>query len=358
MATKKQATRRTTTTIEETPDDEREELDPFERARLDFSGELGVKLTIYRYDDGDTAYLKRVPYDPESIDEEWIRKKWGAGSYQLRFLDEKGVRHWSKVIHIASDATPGTAPAPASSADGMLLDTLRRQNEIMLQAVLARATAPAAAASAGGSDAIVALIQGMQAQNAELLKSSLNRPDVSSTILQVLERGMSLAAEQRLDAEGGWMAQAARIAKELLPAISEITRARATAMQTVRTLPGAPHPPAGLPPGGAPPMNGATTTNPPSSPPNVATPDGIDIDELIRSYAPSILEAISNQADPADVADTILGFIPPAFYDAFETLTPERAIRAAPALSQHRAYVEQLVAAMRDSNPSDEEGGS
>lgn len=356
MATKKKpTTRRTITTIEE-PNDERDELDAFDRARLDFSGEPGVKLTLYRYDDGETAYLKRVAYDPGTVDEEWIRKRWGAGSYQLRFTDEAGSRHWSKVIHIATDETPKAAAPVVPSSSSEYIETLRRQNEIMLQAMLARANAPAGAPAVGGTEAIVALIQGMQAQNAELLRASLNRPDVSSTILQVLERGMSIAAESRLDAEGGWMAQAARIAKELLPALSDLTRARTEAMRHLPATgagPGVPANPPGLPPGGGAPSPGVNGETKPAPTPE-AKADTIDLDEVIRNFSPSILDAIQTGAAPEDVADSILGYIPPAYYDTFEQLSADRAIRVAPALSQHRGYVERLVAAMKDSGGEEE----
>lgn len=371
MAAKK-GTRRTTTTTVEEPElgAEAEELDPFERARMEFSGEPGVKLTVYRYDDGETAYLKRIPYDPDTVDEEWVRKKWGPGSYQLRFTDERHTKYWSKIVTIAADqAAPapgfpaGAAYAPSpSSAETQLLDTLRRQNEILLQSILARLNAPAPAASGGDGSAMVTLIQGLSNQNTELLRASLNRPDVSATILQVLERGMSIAAEHQLDQEGGWMAQAARIARELLPALTEMSRARqatgpgavvapapGTAIPTVPALPagnpaGAPAPTSS--PSSGSPVNGQATAG-----------GGIDLDELVRNFAPSILEAIEKGARPEDVADSILGYIPPALYDVFRDLTPDRAIRVSPALSQHRPYVQELVAALRSGADDDEEEG-
>jgi hypothetical protein len=81
-----------------------------------------------------------------------------------------------------------------------------------------------------------------------------------------------------------------------------------------------------------------------------------DLDEIIRNFSPSILEAITQGAAPEDVADSILSYIPPALYDSFEQLSTDRAIRISPALSQHRDYVERLVAAMKD--PGADEGES
>lgn len=356
MAAKKQATKKTTTTTVEEPTGETEELDAFDRARQEFSGEPGVRLTVYRYEDGEIAYLKRVPYDPAAIDEEWIRKKWGPGAYQLRFTDDEGSRRWSKIVQIAADVSPADAPArtTASPAEALFIETIRKQNELMLQAMLAHGAAPPPAA--GGSDALVALVQGMQAQNLELLRSAVNRPDISATLLQVLERGMAIASESRADAEGGWLAQVARIAREVLPSMAEMARARAM------TPPMMPPPLGAVPvvgagstnrpglPAGAPPGNGAPL---PSAPPSPSSPP-LDLDELVRSYAPSILDAIENRAAPDDVADAILGYLPPALYDELAPLTAERAIRAAPALSQHRGYVEQLVAALREAIEEDD----
>lgn len=366
MAAKKAPTRKTiTTTVEEpTAHDASEELDAFDRARLEFSGAAGVKLTIYRYDDGEVAYLKRVQYTPETIDEEWIRKRWGAGSFQLRFVDENGARQWSRVIHIAADTPPSSPTSSSPSSADHVLEMLRRQNEIMLQGILARAAAPASSGGGGGMEAIVALIQGMQSQNAELLRASLNRPDISSTILTVLEKGMSIAADRQFEAEGGWLAQVARIAKEVLPTVSEIARARAT-MPMPGTLPvvGAG---VGLPPGlpaGAPvapppasPTPGAPVNGAPASPnPSPPASSPVELDELVRNFAPSILEAIANGAKPEDVADEILRHLPPAFYTVFDELTPERAIRVSPAFSQHRDYIEALVASLKDTGEGEEE---
>jgi hypothetical protein len=346
MATKKKTT--TKTTVEE-PE---KELDAFDRARLDFLGESGVKLTIYRYDDGEAAYLKRVQWS-ESIDEEWIRKKWGPGTYQLRFVDEGGERRYSQVVQIAADVPPATPPAAtsASSSESLFIETIRRQNELMLQAMLARSTSPSP--GAGGNEALVALVQGMQAQNLELLKSTINRPDISSTLLQVLERGMAIASESRADSEGGWLAQVARIAKEVLPSVAEMARARAM------TPPPGTIGVAGAGVSGNPPMSTSQPALPPGAPPanGAPAPSGFDLDELVRGYASVILDAARAGTKPEDVADAILGFIPSALWDELEPLTAERAIRVAPALSQHRGFVELLVGSLKDAIREDDDRG-
>lgn len=350
MALKKKATRKTTTRVEE-PIDLEDELDAFDRAKRDFAGAPGVKLTVYRYDDGEIAYLKRIVYDPATVDEEWIRKKWGPGTYQLRFTDEDGSRVWSKVVQIASDASPADAPrsGPGASGDALFIATIQKQNEIMLQAVLQGLRAPGA--PTGDQAALVALIQAQAAQTTAILSSALNRPDISTTLLSVLERGMAIASEHQADAEGGWLAQVARIAKDVLPSMAEMARARAMPMPP-GTMPvagaGASSPPAlpaGAPPGAPPKANGAPAPAGPL----------LDVDELTRSYAPAILEAIEKGTTPDEVADVILGYLPPAVYDELEALTSERAIRAAPALSQHRPYVEQLVASLREAIREDSE---
>jgi len=351
MATKKKATRKTTTKVEE-PIDLEDELDAFDRAKRDFAGAPGVRLTVYRYDDGETAYLKRIAYDPATVDEEWIRKKWGPGTYQLRFTDEDGSRVWSKVVQIASDVSPD-APrgGPGANGDALFIATIQKQNEIMLQAVLQGLRAPGA--PPGDQAALVALIQAQAAQTTAILSSALNRPDISTTLLSVLERGMAIASEHQADAEGGWLAQVARIAKDVLPSMAEMARARAMpGPMPPGTMPvagaGASSPPA-LPAGAPPKANGA-----PASPPAPAGPL-LDVDELTRSYAPAILDAIGKGTAPEEVADVILGYLPPAVYDELEALTTERAIRAAPALSQHRPYVEQLVASLREAIREDSE---
>jgi hypothetical protein len=193
----------------------------------------------------------------------------------------------------------------------------------------------------------------MQAQNLELLRNAVNRPDISSTLLQVLERGMAIAGEARADSEGGWLGQVARIAREVLPSMAEMARARAAMPPPPGAIPlaggGAPPPAllANAPPSPGPGPNGAPAPAPSPGP-------GIDLDDLVRGYAPAILDAVRAGTPADDVADTILGYLPPALLDELEPLTAERAIRVAPALSQHRGYVEQIVSSLKDALREDD----
>jgi hypothetical protein len=368
VTSKKQAARKrtTTTTVEEPRTEDEEPLDAFERARAEFSGGPRVTLTIYRYDDGATAYLKRVGYEPEVVNEEWIRKKWGPGSYQLRFMDpENPSTRWSRVVEIAADVPSGT-PSPAAPALGetFVLSMLQRQNEIMLQALVG--SRGAAAAPAGG-DAFGKLIEGMQAQNTELLKASLARPDMSSTILTVFEKGLQIAGEAKLESEGGWLAQLSRAARELIPALAEMSKMRAAGPVVypgvvTATTPRAPALPAGKQNGGENPPSGFVSTAPaPSSPPpgpSAPSPNSATspADEAVRQFAPQILEAARGGASPADVAEGILQAIPPMFYPELDTLTPEKVFSAEPGLEAHRAFVEELLAALKE--PDDDNDGA
>jgi hypothetical protein len=350
--------------VEEPRSEDEEPLDAFERARAEFSGGPRVTLTIYRYDDGATAYLKRVGYEPEVVNEEWIRKKWGPGSYQLRFMDpENPSTRWSRVVEIAADVPAGQAPAQATPALGetFVLSMLQRQNEIMLQALVAGGARGAAAAPAGG-DAFAKLIEGMQAQNTELLKASLARPDMSSTILTVFEKGLQIAGEAKLESEGGWLAQLSRAARELLPALAEMSKMRgAGPVVYPGVVATTPRTPPALPAGktngepSSPPGPGFVATAP-SSPPasSSLSPATSPADEAVRQFAPQILEAARGGASPADVAEGILGAIPPMFYPELDALTPEKVFSAEPGLEAHRAFVEELLRALKE--PDDDDG--
>lgn len=373
MTKKKATATRKTTTIEtefpaqvaETDDD----LDLFERARLEFSGASRVKLTIYRYDDGETSYLKRVDYDPETIDEEWIRKRWGAGAYQLRFLDSENPQsRWSRVVTIAPDAPTAAAGAAGNqSSDHFLLETLRRQNEILLQAVIGRAGAPASS----GGDVLGKIVEGMQAQNTALLQASLARTDMSGTLLTFFEKGLQIAADAKSESEGGWLSQIGRVAKDLLPALQEVAKMRADAPRAypggvTPTTPRNPPPPgllvAGKPTNGetlagagAPVSGGFVATAP--APPPLETESDV-LEQSIRSFAPQILEAIQQGSTPEDVASAILDAIPPRFYGEFSAVTPELVFRAAPELAGARGFVVELVKALREEAGGDEETGA
>jgi hypothetical protein len=306
--------------------------------------------------------LKRVGYEPEVVNEEWIRKKWGPGSYQLRFMDpENPSTRWSRVVEIAADV-PATSLAPAVPALGetFVLSMLQRQNEIMLQALVGAR----GAAAAPGGDAFAKLIEGMQAQNTELLKASLARPDMSSTILTVFEKGLQIAGEAKLESEGGWLAQLSRAARELLPALAEMSKMRAAGpvvypgvvATTPRTPPALP---AGKTNGepSSPPGPGFVATAPSSPPaPNSPSPTTSPADEAVRQFAPQILEAARGGASPADVAEGILGAIPPMFYPELDTLTPEKVFSAEPGLEAHRAFVEELLRALKEQD--DDDGGA
>jgi hypothetical protein len=347
--------------VEEPRSKDEEQLDAFERARAEFSGGPRVTLTIYRYDDGATAYLKRVGYEPEVVNEEWIRKKWGPGSYQLRFMDpENPSTRWSRVVEIAADV-PASSPAQAAPALGetFVLSMLQRQNEIMLQALVG---ARGAAAAPAGGDAFAKLIEGMQAQNTELLKASLARPDMSSTILTVFEKGLQIAGEAKLESEGGWLAQLSRAARELLPALAEMSKMRgAGPVVYPGVVATTPRTPPALPAGktngepSSPPGPGFVATAP-SSPPASSSPSPATspADEAVRQFAPQILEAARGGASPADVAEGILGAIPPMFYPELDALTPEKIFSAEPGLEAHRAFVEELLAALKE--PDDDDG--
>jgi hypothetical protein len=362
MTSKKQAARKrtTTTTVEEPRTEDEEPLDAFERARAEFSGGPRVTLTIYRYDDGATAYLKRVGYEPEVVNEEWIRKKWGPGSYQLRFMDpENPSTRWSRVVEIAADV-PASSPATPALGETFVLSMLQRQNEIMLQALVG---ARGAAAAPAGGDAFGKLIEGMQAQNTELLKASLARPDMSSTILTVFEKGLQIAGEAKLESEGGWLAQLSRAARELLPALAEMSKMRAAGPVVypgvVATTPRTPPALLAGKTNGEPnsPGPGFVATAP-SSPPASSSPSPATspADEAVRQFAPQILEAARGGASPADVAEGILGAIPPMFYPELDALTPEKVFSAEPGLEAHRAFVEELLAALKEQD--DDDGGA
>jgi hypothetical protein len=362
VSSKKQAARKrtTTTTVEEPRLEDEEPLDAFERARAEFSGGPKVTLTIYRYDDGATAYLKRVGYEPEVVNEEWIRKKWGPGSYQLRFMDpENPSTRWSRVVEIAADV-PTSSPAPASHALGehFVLSMLQRQNEIMLQALVG---ARGAAAPAGG-DAFAKLIEGMQAQNTELLKASLARPDMSSTILTVFEKGLQIAGEAKLESEGGWLAQLGRVARDLIPALAEMSKMRGTVgpvypgVVTATTPRTPPALPAGKPNGEPSSPPGFVATAAASPPATPSPPTSSSADEALRQFAPQILEAARGGASPAAVAEGILQAIPPMFYPELDALTPEKLISAEAGLEAHRAFIEKLLAALKE--PDDDDDGA
>lgn len=367
--------RTTTTTVEEAPTttvDERDELDVFERARLEFSGAPSVKLTIYRYDDGATSYLKRVDYDPEAIDEEWIRKRCGAGEYQLRFSDPENIEaRWSKIVSIAEDALPNQQPQGPSLGESLLMTTLQRQNEIMLQAFVAGRSGGGASAPAG-NEVMVKLIEGMQAQTNTMLQTALNKPDASASFLTIFEKATQLAADSKLDAEGGWFAQVARAAREILPALAEM---RST-MPTPPTVPGTtvptlalpaptpPTPPAKVNGGDKPPSHRFVSTGPPNPPPSEPTPPSNpppEADEervandAVRQFAPEILQAIEEGAAPRNVAKEILDSVPRNYHYAFGHLEIERIIQTEPRFAQHRPFVSEVVNHLKYEDVEDDE---
>jgi len=349
--------------VEETPI---EELDPFDRARIEFAGvETRIKVTILRYEDGTQKYLKRVDYYPDKIDPEWIRKKWGAGSYLLRFHDADNPRRgWSQVLEIAADESEHRSAAPSSSGIDMT-QILFEQNKIMLQGLLS-ANRSAPAGGGGGSDpALLELVKGLQAQNNVMLQSALNRgggDGGADTFLGIFEKSLQIAADAKTDSEGGWLNQIGRIARDLLPALAEFQKMRppAPAGSPAR----APMMPAPLLESNNPATPASSSDEPPITRPGAAPRNGAPkpapassggeqeednmMEEALRQFAPEIVKAIEGGARPQDVADGILDSVPPMFYSEFEKLKPEDIIRFSPTLQPHRGFVSQLVEQLKN----------
>lgn len=76
--------------------------DPFERAECKFSSCYDAKLTVSRYlGGGREKYLCRVQYTPEIHTPDWLRDRFGPGTFRLRFGRTGNPREWSQVFSIA-----------------------------------------------------------------------------------------------------------------------------------------------------------------------------------------------------------------------------------------------------------------
>lgn len=323
---------KTVTVEEEQP--EILQADPFERARAEFSasdvGEL--KLRVDRYEEGEQRekYLRQVNYNPEVHNNDWIRKTWGPGSYLLRFYDSTR-RGWSKVVDLAADAPLATPPAPTGTAHDELFAMLREQNAVMMQALLAGRTAPAAGGMAEG--VLLKLLEGNNELNKTLLSSMLNRGDTTATLLSTVEGITKVASELSSEQDGSWLGTIRAIAKEFMPVISQMVQARP------RVAPGAPALAAGAPP-------------PPAGPGDMMH----FLDEVLRQYAPALLNAAQQGASAEDVADDILGEVPPKYYPMFDSLAADRILALEPRLSPYQTFVAEIVRLLKQRDFEGEAG--
>lgn len=360
--------RKVETTITEGAEGQRDELDPFELAVEEFGGSPSIKLQVYRYDDdGHQAYLRQVAWNPEHHDLDWVRSKWGPGTYLLRFHDRNQRNHTrSKVVTIAADTS--SAPPPASSAPSPtaandatreLLEVFRKQNELLLSAIIARKEGGGESSS---SEILLKALEGNQTLNNTLLSHALSRGDTTTQIFEVFQRGLQLASELKTESEGGWLTGLRGVAKDLMPVIQEIVKQRANAPIPVESRPVPP--PAAL---NAPRVANAPLDGPAGMPanrerqepeaerPRTAQGAGQSEAEMAKqtiqmflgATAPMLAAAAQRGESPQNVADELLGEIGPNYYPLLAELTANQVIDQAPMLGQHRRFVEEVLQAIQ-----------
>lgn len=329
-----------------------DEDDPFRIALEEFGESEALTLQVYRYDSmtGKARYAKSVPFERKLHGLDWLQKFFGAGDYLLRFYDSEGK---SKNRTVSVDDPPGAkreseAPA-ATNRNDELVSVLREQNSIFLKALLDRG--PAAAAT--DSPVTLKILDA-------LLPSALAKPDISGPLLSMLEKGIGIAMEAKGEGEGGMAGLIRTVARELSPVLQEFARARMMAppMPPVRVtqppMPAFPMPsPSPAPAPATPPAPASSPPAPPSSPDEVAK-------AIVEVGLPVIEQAWQTKEKPEDVADWILGEVPPNYYEQLEGLTYERVTAMNPRYGQiDRQWLEQVLSRVRAEAGSSggEEGG-
>ena len=309
------------------------EDDPFERARQAFGDDpQGVRLEVYRYDAENLRhkYVKGFPWNRAIHNQDFIRERWGPGCYQLRFRSAED--NWTQVVDIDRDANPvvpTTAPTPSSSF-GMekLVEVLIAQNSMLLQAIVTR--------SGGGTDTtlIAKMMEGQQALTTSLLTSSLQKSDTTQNLLGALEKLTKFASEMQSESDGGLVGTIRGLVKDFAPVISEVIK----------------NPPRALPPGAATvPVNGIG-----GSSPTGGDVSGM-IDIVLRQYLPELKAAAERGEAPEELAEEILGEIPPRHYRHFDSLTLDRILSLDPHLKMHEAWIARVVECLHTRDTGEEE---
>lgn len=327
--------------------DEDHENDPFKIALDEFGEGEALTLQVYRYDPmtGKARYAKSVPFERKLHGLEWLQRFFGAGDYLLRFYDSEGK---SKNRTVSVDDPPGAKrepePSPAAASNAELVSVLREQNTIFLKALLDRGSGSSTPATE--SPVTLKILDA-------LLPSALAKPDISGALLTMLEKGIGIAMEAKSEGEGGMAGLIRTVAKELAPVIQDFARARMMAppMPAVRVTPPPMPMPAFPPPAPSPTPAPAT---PPSSPaPALPTsPEEAGkamVDGTVQMGLVVVERAWREEEKAEDVADWILGEIPPNYYEHLAELTYDRVASINPGYTQiDRQWLEEVLSRIRE----------
>lgn len=347
-----------TTEIYDRPEPaEAEASDPLEVVAEHFGADVaGISLQIYRLspDDPKPHYVKAIAFDADVHSLDWIRRHFGAGEYQLRFVRGRGPGD-SKTVTVAIDPETLTPQAGAAvPLQDEFLKLMREDRNLFLTALLRERT-PLAGAPAQDMSLWLKMLEGNQARELEVLRAALGKGDLSGTVLDVAQRVVGLIGEGRAEGgEGGWLSTLRTVIKELGPVLQQMARPTVPAM---RVLPGGgpvvsfPAPalpataPAFEPAPPAPPQPGPSAPPVPPAPP---TGDQL-LAAFLRTASGEIFPAARRKENPEETGDWLLGEVAPNYYPLITELTYDRVIALEPSYRElDRAWLEKVIAALKE----------
>lgn len=327
------------------------DTDIFSRATAAFGADPdGIKLQVFRMELGeDDAWLDAFDYDPEQHDAEFLRVRYGAGKYRLKFRDRNYRYVMSQKIAIAP--RPGDDPIPSSAGGGgsdrlleMLIVDRNRSHDDFTKLVTGLLLREGGSSSDGP---VTKLMEVMSAQNSALLNAMLlNRSAAvgpGDTVLKALEAGLRVASDVKSDSEGGWLGVIRSLAKDLGPVLTEVMAQRPPPVPRppAPPVPGAPvslpsGPPAVPPPSEPPPSEPPpiTAASPPDDPALVAA----TYESFLKRTLPVIDSWASQGMDPREAAGEILDSVGVAYHPLFDNLSAADVITLQPSLGSYKTH--------------------
>jgi hypothetical protein len=304
-------------------DEEQQDIDEF----FGDVGPAGKSFKLYRLnvETGKFGYCEVGPRDLWS--EEYVKRKWGGGKFQVRLKGEHNEPLGSRVFEI--DGPPVSPRGPATSGDGgegfgltkLLLDSAEKRADdfkAMMLTVL-----QAAFGQQRGSDPLEVVKLAREIASVGTAPSGVPPEkyitDRAQSYDAGFEKGVDIGTREgrRGDADPGWPGVVRELALPALEAIKSAAPALAPAPPQPARLGPVPMPPAPVPP-----VQELHTVNEP-----------VWFAKL-KKWLPMVGFAASNNMEPAKAAGMVMDQVSEDDYDAFveDVLGPDFVARITPLL--------------------------
>lgn len=339
--------RKTVTTVEEVaaanetkeaPPDEaiaQNERDALAALMQELSGVSSARVTVYRATRNQPqAYMFACSPEAFSLDD--LRDKYNGGEFRIYISrDGKPWKNMRVTVEPKVQSAAPEAPSPISELAAAMREGFAQQAELLREALAARANVGPPAIDL--NLLIQSLPQMLQAFRA--VAAPPESPPAESKAIDMLLKGIELAKELRSEASDDG---------SLLSVVRDLIKSPllARAIEASASVP----PPASMPP----PVISAAPKAPSPTTPQVSAfspPTGEASMNQLTQYLALLCKKAATGSDPTLYADLILDNVPEFMIRSLLDRKPtaiDALIADYPPVAQHRAFFDELIAALRE----------